>query len=403
MIIHSIRRRAVMPPEPGGCQHRIAWAYLQQTVARIRRFATSKTLAKETSEALRILFCGSDAFSCESLKALHAEHQRSKALVERLEVMVLPGKRVGRGFKKMAQVPCKELAQELGLTIHERKTFRDWTLPRDTNLVVAVSFGLFVPPRILSSAKYGGLNVHPSLLPHLRGPAPIHHAFLRGDRYTGVSLQTLDPKSFDHGTILAQTPAPGVPIQREQPFDELKHDLAVRGAAMLVQGLRDGVHVPPHESAGWAPPARRPAEGLQELVHAPKTTKADTEVDWTAWRADDWTRRLNVFGAVWMRGVVAGAAGRDAGAAATKRVLFTKGSAVSAEAVAQIHKEQLIRVMAARTDASKDVRVKVDASSGVCYFEDGQGAWIGVEKAKMEGEGEKLAVTALRTLFRDCS
>lgn len=33
------------------------------------------------------------------------------------------------------------------------------------NIVIAVSFGLFVPPRILNSVKYGGLNVHPSLLP----------------------------------------------------------------------------------------------------------------------------------------------------------------------------------------------------------------------------------------------
>lgn len=82
-------------------------------------------------------------------------------------------------------MPCKLLAEDLGLKIHQRETFTKWDvslenpqlipyyegvteilkLPEGTNLVIAVSFGLFVPPRILKSAKYGGLNVHPSLLP----------------------------------------------------------------------------------------------------------------------------------------------------------------------------------------------------------------------------------------------
>jgi methionyl-tRNA formyltransferase len=77
------------------------------------------------------------------------------------------------------------VAEELSLTIYERDTFTGWDvsiplldlecllikaqLPRPQgeaiNLIIAVSFGLFVPPRILRSAEYGGLNVHPSLLP----------------------------------------------------------------------------------------------------------------------------------------------------------------------------------------------------------------------------------------------
>jgi methionyl-tRNA formyltransferase len=82
-------------------------------------------------------------------------------------------------------VPIKAVARELGLSIHERDTFTGWEvglslgaiwmlliplqLPQPEgeaiNLIVAVSFGLFIPPRILKSAEYGGLNVHPSLLP----------------------------------------------------------------------------------------------------------------------------------------------------------------------------------------------------------------------------------------------
>lgn len=67
-------------------------------------------------------------------------------------------------------VPIKNVANtELGLNIHQIDTFTGWTPPQvhdqPFNMVVAVSFGLLVPPRILNSAKYGGLNVHPSMLP----------------------------------------------------------------------------------------------------------------------------------------------------------------------------------------------------------------------------------------------
>lgn len=387
IITPGVRRAA-----PPGVWQRLARACTSPPCSPRRRpFATSAILSKAQPEALRILFCGSDAFSCASLHALHAEHRRDAALVERLEVMVQPGKRMGRGFKKTAQVPCKELAQELGLTIHERTTFRDWTLPQGTNLVVAVSFGLFVPPRILASAKYGGLNVHPSLLPHLRGPAPIHHACLRGDQHTGVSLQTLDPHAFDHGTVLAQTPAPGLPIPPDQSFADLKHALAVRGAALLVEGLRAGVHIPPHADAGWwAAAAGGPPTAL---AHAPKTTKADMQLDAAAWAVDDVLRRLRVFGSVWMRGV--------AGGGKVKRVLLTRAVAVGPDTVAlQGRRTCLMRAVGAQ-GAETELRVRVDATSGVCYFEDGAGRWMAVERAKMEGQGEKVAVAALRTLFYD--
>ncbi|KAJ3475701.1 hypothetical protein NLG97_g9369 [Lecanicillium saksenae] len=388
MLLYSVRRVAI--PTQGAYQG-LAVACRHGTSPN-RSFATSQRFAKDKSDALRILFCGSDDFSCESLKALHAEHRRNKALVESVEVMVLPPKRMGRGNKKLAQLPCKELAEELGLTIHERKTFRDWTLPEGTNLVVAVSFGLFVPPRILSSARYGGLNVHPSLLPHLRGPAPIHHAYLRGDQHTGVSLQTLDPTAFDHGTILAQTPAPGITMPEKQSFQDLKHYLAVGGARMLVQGLRDGVHVPPHKAAGWAP---GPAEG-EKLVHAPKTTKADLEIDWKAWKVDGIIRRLKVFGAAWSRAVVS--SGKDKGA--SKRVLFIKAKAVKADAVAEIEAEERIIKFVDANEVESDVKTKVDATTGTCYFQDGEGSWIAMKKAKLEGSTGKEATAALKPFLR---
>lgn len=67
-------------------------------------------------------------------------------------------------------MPIKKVAaEELRLNVHQIDTFTGWEPPKPNgepiNLVIAVSFGLLVPPRILNGAKYGGLNVHPSMLP----------------------------------------------------------------------------------------------------------------------------------------------------------------------------------------------------------------------------------------------
>jgi methionyl-tRNA formyltransferase len=68
-----------------------------------RRVVAHRYNSSKASDPLRILFCGSDAFSCESLRALHREHVHNRALIEALDVMVLPGKRTGRGLKTVRQ------------------------------------------------------------------------------------------------------------------------------------------------------------------------------------------------------------------------------------------------------------------------------------------------------------
>ena len=69
-------------------------------------------------------------------------------------------------------VPIKSVARELDLPLHEIPTFTGWSPPAVFNLIVAVSFGLKVPPRLLQQATYGGLNLHPSLLPEYVGQLP---------------------------------------------------------------------------------------------------------------------------------------------------------------------------------------------------------------------------------------
>ncbi|WAO89659.1 Methionyl-tRNA formyltransferase [Fusarium falciforme] len=342
--------------------------------------------ATRSSEPLRILFCGSDDFSCASLKAVYEEHSRNKDLIESLDVMVLPPKRMGRSFKTLREVPCKILAEELGLKIHQRETFTKWELPEATNLVVAVSFGLFVPPRILRSAKYGGLNVHPSLLPDLRGPAPIHHAILRGYQNTGVSLQTLDDKAFDHGTVLAQTPRPGIPIPPGCTVQELTSLLAPIGAQMLVQGLRDGVHIPPHQRVDWK------AEDLRDrkLVHAPKVTKADGQINWGDWTADEFVRRVRVLGSIWTHAV------NKKGQ--TKRLIFQDAEVASLMDPAVYGSRMSLHLnLEPGLEGPKYEALVTDQRDGSAIIHIPSGELIWVRKIKEEGKPERDATIVLKS------
>ncbi|KAK2749630.1 Methionyl-tRNA formyltransferase [Myotisia sp. PD_48] len=251
----------------------------------------------KSCDPLRILFCGADEFSIASLKALHAEHVKSPEIIASIDVVCRPGKPVGRLRQEIRHLPIKSVAEELALSLHEIDTFKGWTPPtpqgEQINLIIAVSFGLFVPRRILSAAKYGGLNVHPSLLPDLKGPAPIHHALLAGDKTTGITLQTLDTNHFDEGLILDQTPAPGFPIPDPKNITVplLCEYVAPKGAQMLIDGIRNRLFVPP-----LSPIIPRPSH---QLRHARKIHPSDRNLDWSSWTWDTIHRRQKIIGPLW--------------------------------------------------------------------------------------------------------
>ncbi|KAL2157679.1 hypothetical protein VTH06DRAFT_5162 [Thermothelomyces fergusii] len=330
------------------------------------------------SDPLRILFCGSDEFSCASLQALHDEHKINSTLIRSIDVVVRPSKPTGRGYRVMREVPLRSLAQQLDLPIHERDTFTGWNMPQPDgepiNLIIAVSFGLFVPPRLIHASKYGGLNVHPSLLPDLRGPAPIHHALLAERAHTGITIQTLSPEAFDAGVPLLQTPAPGVPIPDGCTPARLHDLLAPLGARLLVRALRAGLHVPPH--APFAPSER---QETPPPAHAPKITPRDRQVLWTSQAAREVALRHRVLGPLWTHvrigdGKGKGKAGEDEderggkGSAGEKRAILEDLSAVPGPP--------------GRTAARAGAGAEADADVDVDAVPDGgDGTVVWVEKA----------------------
>ncbi|KAL5612210.1 hypothetical protein BROUX41_000250 [Berkeleyomyces rouxiae] len=266
------------------------YAYLDACHQRGRN---SRGYAMKQSDPLKILFYGSDNFSCASLSALVAEKETNPGLIESIEVVVRPGKPFGRGLKMKREVPLQKLAEKLALVVHERDTNTGWTPNFPYNLIVAVSFGLMIPARLIRAAKYGGLNLHPSMLPDLRGAAPLHHTLLQNRTHIGVSLQTLHETSFDHGLILAQTPAPGLSIPEDCTLDELHELVTPIAADMLATGLRTGIHVAPQQSVGWVPPAD------YKLLEARRLEKRDLRIDWKSWTAQEVVQRRKVLGPLW--------------------------------------------------------------------------------------------------------
>lgn len=205
--------------------------------------------------------------------------------------------------------PVKVLATQLGLPIHERDTFTGWSPPprldgteTAINMIVAVSFGLFVPKRLLRAARFGGLNVHPSLLPDLHGAAPIEHAILLGRSRTGVTVQTLDDMTFDGGRRLLQGPYDGsadaqvgLPLPPRCTSADLHQLLAPLGANLLIEVLRRGLYLPEHADINLSTPS------LDSTAPAPKLTKADQQVSWRGQTAADIDRRARALGDLWTR------------------------------------------------------------------------------------------------------
>jgi methionyl-tRNA formyltransferase len=102
------------------------------------------------------------------------------------------------------------------------------------DVFVVASFGKILPKSLLDIPKYGTLNVHPSLLPRLRGASPMRSAILNDDKETGVSIMRMD-EAMDHGPLLAQKK---VPIDPWPPRGkEIDDRLAREGGKLLAQVL----------------------------------------------------------------------------------------------------------------------------------------------------------------------
>ncbi|MDR1162252.1 MAG: methionyl-tRNA formyltransferase [Candidatus Accumulibacter sp.] len=239
---------------------------------------------------MKLIFAGTPDFAAVSLEALlKAGFRVELALTQ-------PDRNAGRGMAPRAS-PVKRLANASGIPVFQPGTLKETsaqeTLRRvGADAIVVCAYGLILPQVVLESPRFGGINVHASLLPRWRGAAPISRAILAGDTETGISIMRMEA-GLDTGPILGSA---ALRISPDETAGSLHDKLAVLGGTLLVETL-DRLF---QASASWAPsfpnafpiPSRpQPDEGIR---YAAKIEKSEARIDWSA-SAEAIDRRVRAF------------------------------------------------------------------------------------------------------------
>lgn len=197
---------------------------------------------------IKVLFFGSTEDSVIILQSLYDLKSTTYDL-QIAAVVTQPPKPIGRD-KVITPTPVETWAKAhniptLSFPAHsdhpnlfaDEKVAVDTLSPFKPDLLISASYGQKIPTETIVSAKYGGLNVHPSLLPRWRGADPVPWAIMTGDHQTGVSVVTLT-EAFDEGKIIGQKK---FPITDKDFADPLRTKLFEMGADLLVTLLPDYV------------------------------------------------------------------------------------------------------------------------------------------------------------------
>lgn len=179
----------------------------------------------------KIIFMGTPDFSVPILSALVDNGY------EVIAVVTQPDRPVGRK-KTLTPPPVKVEAVKRGIPVYQPEKIKrpeelEPILALQPDLVVTAAFGQILPKQLLDAPKYGCINVHASLLPELRGGAPIHYSILQGKKKTGITIMYMAEK-LDAGDILTQAE---VEITEEDNVGTLHDKLSAVGCELLLETL----------------------------------------------------------------------------------------------------------------------------------------------------------------------
>jgi len=216
---------------------------------------------------VRVVFFGTPEFAVPSLEALLGEGFDVAAVVTR------PDKSQGRSRSTLVPSPVKAAALEEDVPVLQPEgpstpEFLEEIRRLAPDAGVVVAYGHLLKPELLAIPKRGMVNVHPSLLPELRGAAPVEWAVLRGLENTGVTIMQMTA-GLDSGPILLQLPHR---VPNDVTGGELSVHLAEMGAQALVEALalmeQDMLRPVPQEET--------------RATYAPKITRETARIRWDA-------------------------------------------------------------------------------------------------------------------------
>ncbi|WP_223700280.1 methionyl-tRNA formyltransferase [Sutcliffiella deserti] len=179
----------------------------------------------------RIVFMGTPDFAVPVLQQIIQDGY------EVIAVVTQPDRPKGRK-KVLTAPPVKIEAEKHGIPVFQPEKIREKSeyekiTSLKPDLIVTAAFGQILPNPLLDSPKYGCINVHASLLPKLRGGAPIHYAIMQGEKKTGVTIMYMVEK-LDAGDILTQVE---VNITEKDHVGSLHNKLSEAGSLLLSQTL----------------------------------------------------------------------------------------------------------------------------------------------------------------------
>ena len=227
---------------------------------------------------MKLIFAGTPEFAAVALRAIiNAGH-------EVMLVLTQPDRPSGRGMK-LRYSAVKEVALAAGIEVFQPQTLREHDAQERlrsfaADAMIVAAYGLILPQAVLDMPRWGCLNIHASLLPRWRGPAPIHRAILAGDGTTGVCIMQMEA-GLDTGPVLL---AESLPIVSDDTTGALHDKLAELGAQMIVKALHQ------------LPLKPNPQPGT-DACYAVKIEKSEAALDWRlpAAQLDRQIRAFNPF------------------------------------------------------------------------------------------------------------
>lgn len=221
----------------------------------------------EVEKELRVVFMGTPKFSVPVLEKL-IENYNVVAIVTQ------PDKQVGRGGK-IGISPIKKVAMDHNiLCLQPRKIKEEYEeiIALEPDIIITCAYGQIIPKELLDYPKYSCINVHASLLPKLRGGAPIQRALMNGFTKTGITIMFMDVK-MDSGAIIESEE---IEIAPDESYKSLHDRLSVLGSELLIRTL-------PSIISGDIKPYK---QNEDEVTYGFNITKEDEKIDFSKSKTD---------------------------------------------------------------------------------------------------------------------
>ena len=177
---------------------------------------------------LKVVFMGTPTFSVPILESL----------INTCNVILVvsqPDKEKDRKGTLLS-TPIKQIALSHNIEVYQPTKIKEEyqkIIDANPDIIITCAYGQIIPESLINYPRLGCINVHGSLLPRLRGGAPIHHAIINGDNETGITIMYMD-KHMDSGDIIAKR---SLPIGLNDTLDIVYEKMSKLGATLLIETL----------------------------------------------------------------------------------------------------------------------------------------------------------------------